>query len=184
MRRVIYCAVFMIMIGVFGSGCATIPSTPAQRESSHDSVKNAIALAKEHDPSLVKWFDTARGYAVFPSVGKGGIGIGGAYGTGEVFEKGKRIGYASLTQATIGFQLGGQTYTEIIFFKDKTALDHFIGGNYELGAQASVAAINVGASAEVDYSGGVAVFTLAKGGLMYEASVGGQKFDFREDPGD
>jgi lipid-binding SYLF domain-containing protein len=182
MRTFLVYAVAIVTVGVLGAGCASAPKTPAQAESSHNAVKSAIATAKEKDPSLAKWFDTAYGYAVFPTVGKGGIGVGGAYGTGEVFEQGRRIGYASLTQATIGFQWGGQAYTEIIFFKDKAALDRFTGGNFELGAQASVAAITVGASAEIDYSGGVAIFTLAKGGLMYEASVGGQKFDFLDEP--
>jgi lipid-binding SYLF domain-containing protein len=95
-----------------------------------------------------------------------------------VYEKGKPIGDTSLTQITIGFQLGGQAYSEIIFFKDKKTLDDFKNGNFELGAQASAVAVTAGASADANYEKGVAVFTMAKGGLMYEASVGGQKFSY------
>ena len=124
------------------------------------------------------FFDQARGYAIFPTVGKGGIGIGGAYGKGKVFEREKLIGRTKLMQATIGFQLGGQAYREIIFFKDKNALDHFTSGNFEFSAQASAIAVTAGAATDADYSDGVAVFTMPKGGLMYEASIGGQKFSF------
>jgi len=143
-----------------------------------ERVAQTIADFKGSDPSLQAFFDKAYGYAVFPSVGKGGIGIGGAYGKGKVYRKGKLIGYTSLTQLTIGFQLGGQAYSEIIFFKDSRALNDFTGGNFEFGAQVSAVAVTAGASANADYSGGVAVFTRAKGGLMYEATVGGQKFGF------
>jgi len=184
MKHLLIVALWGLGLAGLGAGCATVPQSAAERDSSHDAVDNTIRLALEKDAGLKHWFDTSFGYAVFPTVGKGGMGIGGAYGKGEVFQKGQRIGYASLTQATFGFQFGGQAYTEFIFFKDKTALESFTSGNFEFSAQASVAAITVGASADADYSGGVAVFTLAKGGLMYEASIGGQKFDFRDEPTD
>ena len=141
-------------------------------------VAEAITNFKNKDPKMKVFFSKAYGYAIFPTVGKAGIGIGGAYGTGEVFKKGKLIGTTSLTQLTIGFQLGGQAYSEIIFFKDKRTLDHFTSGNFEFNAQASAVAVTAGASADADYNNGVAIFTLAKGGLMYEASVGGQKFSY------
>lgn len=146
-----------------------------------NAVKNCnitIGEFKKKDKKLDNFFKQAYGYAVFPSVGKGAIGIGGAHGNGVVYEKGKPIGDTSLTQVTIGFQLGGQAYSEIIFFKDKKTLDDFKNGNFELGAQASAVAVTAGASADANYEKGVAVFTMAKGGLMYEASVGGQKFSF------
>lgn len=142
------------------------------------SANEAVAAFKQKDPKIQTFFDKAHGYAVFASVGKAGMGIGGAHGSGVVYEKGTVIGTSSLTQLTIGFQLGGQLYSEIIFFKDKAALDGFTKGQFELGAQASAVAVTAGASANVDYSNGVAIFTVAKGGLMYEASVGGQKFSF------
>ncbi|MBT8075984.1 MAG: hypothetical protein KJN61_05905 [Gammaproteobacteria bacterium] len=142
------------------------------------SVAEAILTAKEKDPSLAKWFDEAYAYAVFPKVGKGGIGIGGAHGKGIVIQGDKTVGETTLSQVTVGFQLGGQVYSEFIMFKDKTALDHFTRGNFEMGAQVSAVAITAGASADANYDGGVAVFTIAGGGLMYEASVGGQKFKY------
>lgn len=144
------------------------------------------------------FFDKSYGYAVFPTIGKGGIGIGGAYGTGKVYQNGKVAGTASMTQVTIGFQLGGQAYSQIIFFQDKRAFTEFTGGNFEFGAQATAVAITAGASASTSTSGnsagasggkndantvgsyhkGMAVFTVAKGGLMYEASIGGQKYKY------
>ena len=130
--------------------------------------------------SLKPYFKKARGYAVFPSVGKGGIGIGGARGSGEVFEKENVIGKTTITQVSIRFQLGGQAFSQIIFFKDKKALERFTEGNFEFGASASAALISEGANASADYSDGVAVFTYSKGGLMYEASRGGQKFSYEE----
>ncbi len=144
------------------------------------SVAKSILGAKARDSTLADWFETATAYAVFPRVGKAGIGIGGARGKGLVIQGDKTIGRASLTQITIGFQLGGQVYSEYVFFRDQTALDDFKRGNFELGAQVSAVAVTAGASADADYSKGVAVFTIAEGGLMYEASVGGQKFKFRD----
>jgi lipid-binding SYLF domain-containing protein len=150
------------------------------KEQSAATYKSAEAIAnlKNSDPSMQVFFDKAYGYAIFPTVGKGGIGIGGAYGKGEVYAQGRLIGYSSLTQVTIGFQLGGQAYSEIIFFKDQATLEDFTSGNFEFNAQASAVAVTAGASADADYSNGVAIFTITTGGLMYEASVGGQKFSF------
>jgi len=142
------------------------------------SVAQAIVKAKSKDPALTKWFDTAYAYAVLPKVGKGGIGLGGAYGKGLVIHEDKTVGETSLSQVTIGFQLGGQVYSEYIMFRDKTAFDHFRRGNFEMGAQVSAVAITLGASADANYDKGVAVFTIAEGGLMYEASIGGQKFKY------
>ncbi len=149
-----------------------------EKASGNRAVDQAIANLKKKDPNLKLFFEKAFGYAIFPTVGKAGIGLGGAYGEGEVFRRGKFIGSAKLTQITFGFQLGGQSYTEIIFFKDKRALESFTNGSFEFGAQASAIAVNAGVSADADYDNGVAIFTLPKQGLMYEASIGGQKFSF------
>lgn len=143
------------------------------------SVAQAIIKAKKKDPAMAKWFDAAYAYAIFPKVGKGGIGIGGAHGKGLVILADETVGKTSLSQITIGFQLGGQIYTEYIMFKDETAFQHFTRGNFEMGAQVSAVAINLGASADANYDGGVAVFTIATGGLMYEATIGGQKFKYK-----
>ena len=141
-------------------------------------VDEAIATIKEKDPDIKKFFNNSAAYAVFPGVGKGAIGIGGAHGKGLLIRSGKTIGKTSVSQITIGFQLGGQVYSEFVFFKDATALEDFKRGNFEFDAQASAVAATAGASADADYNSGVAIFTMAKGGLMYEASVGGQKFKY------
>lgn len=143
-----------------------------------DEVQEAIAAFKATDPELNIFFDKAHGYAVFPSVGKAGMGIGGAYGKGVVYEQGEEIGSTTLKHISMGFEFGGESYREIIFFQDKKTLDDFKQGNYELGAQASAVAIKKGASKNADFDKGVAVFTQTRGGLMFDASVGGQKFTF------
>jgi lipid-binding SYLF domain-containing protein len=145
------------------------------------------------------YFDMCYGYALFPTVGKGGIGVGAAHGEGRVYRGGEWVGNTKLNQLSIGLQLGGQAYSQIIFFKDKRAFDEFTSGEFEFGAQASAVAITAGASAKSStssgstagasggkndattaggYYKGMATFTVAKGGLMYEASIGGQKFKY------
>ena len=128
---------------------------------------------------LKVYFREAVGYVVFPNVGKLGIGIGGARGNGEVFEDHKVIGSATVTQLSVGFQLGAQAFSQIIFFQNKNDLDRFTEGNFEFDASASAALVTEGANASADYSNGAAVFTFSKGGLMYEASIGGQKFSYQ-----
>ena len=141
-----------------------------------EKAQEAIATFKESDPSIQKFFDEAVGYVVIPTVGKAGFGIGGARGKGILYENGLATAVVTLSQLSFGFQWGGQAYSEFIFFEDATALGDFKRGNYELGAQASAVAITAGVSADAEFNGGMAIFTQAKGGLMYEASVGGQKF--------
>lgn len=168
-------------LGVAFFSMAMLAAASAQAGWNPEDEKEAraaIAEFKKADAGLAAFFEKAHGYAVFPTVGKGGLVIGGAYGSGTVFEQGKAIGSSSLTQVTVGLQLGGQAYREVVFFKDKAALDRFTEGNFELGAQASAVAAKAGASADADYDQGVAIFTMAKGGLMFEASVGGQKFSY------
>lgn len=141
-------------------------------------VQRAILEIQKADPGMQKFFDGAAGYAVFPNVGKGGIGVGGAYGKGLVIVGDKAVGRSTLSQVSVGLQLGGQAYSQFIFFKDETALGNFKRGNWEMGAQASAVAITLGASADADYDKGVAVFTHVSGGLMADASIGGQKFTY------
>jgi lipid-binding SYLF domain-containing protein len=137
-----------------------------------------IAKFKQKDPGLAKVFDESAGYVVFPTVAKGGLGIGGARGKGYVFQHGRLIGNSTLTQLTIGLQAGGQAYSEVIFLKDNAALENFKRGKLKLDAQASAVALTERASADLAYRDGVAIVTMAEGGLMYEASVGGQKLSF------
>jgi len=141
-------------------------------------VRQTIEQFKKTDSGIKEFFNNARGYAVFPTVGKGGVGIGAARGKGLAYEGGKLVGEVRLTQITVGAQLGGQTYSEVLFLENKETMDSFKQGNFGLSAQVSATAATAGASANAKYKEGVAVFTMAKGGLMYEASVGGQKFKF------
>ena len=147
-----------------------------------------------------KFFNRSYGYAVFPTVGKGGAVIGAAYGSGRVYVNGRHVGETSMTQLSVGPQFGGQGYSQIIFFQDKRAFSEFTGGNFEFGAQASAIAITAGAEAQATtggagagasgtpshaktagrYDGGMAVFTISKGGLMVEASLAGQKFSYQK----
>jgi lipid-binding SYLF domain-containing protein len=172
------------------------------------TVPFSLALADDYDDTIKvfrnagqsgKFFGSSYGYAVFPTIGKGGIGIGGAHGSGRVYQKGAYVGDTTMTQITVGLQLGGQAYSQIIFFQDKRAFDEFTSGNFEFGAQATAVAITAGAQAQAGTTGtgagasggqhdattvggyqkGMATFTVAKGGLMYEASIGGQKFSYK-----
>ncbi len=163
-----------------------------------DKFSDTIEVFKKSE-TVRPFFKNAYGYAVFPTVGKGGIGIGGAYGKGRVYCRGRLTGEATLMKLSIGFQLGGQAFSEIIFFRDKRAYDRFTGGKFEFDAAASAVAITAGVQAkagtegatagasagpatgkqaETGYHNGMAVFVHTKGGLMYEASIGGQKFSF------
>ena len=156
-----------------------VPSGEVRAQDPREpAVEEAIALFKQADESLVAWFDNAYGYAIFPNVGKGGIGVGGAHGKGLVYKGDEVVGRTSLTQFTVGLQLGGQVYQQVIFFEDEASFNNFTGGNFELSAQASAIAAAAGVAANATYRYGVAIFTLGKSGLMYEASVGGQKFSY------
>ncbi|TNF71837.1 MAG: hypothetical protein EP302_06030 [Bacteroidetes bacterium] len=154
----------------------------AQSKKKIEEVREDAKVAKEEflkaDWKMEKHFNESYGYVIFPNVGKGAVGIGGAAGNGVAYEQGQEIGMAKLTQLSIGFQWGGQAYREVVFFQNKEAMDNFKGNNVELAAQASAVAATAGASADANYKDGVMVFTMQKGGLMYEASVGGQKFKF------
>ena len=145
-----------------------------------NETEEAIKELYKSNPTIQQHFYDAYGFAVYPKITKGGLGVGGAGGKGLVFEDYKVIGGASLAQATLGLQAGGQQYMEVIFFEDKAALDRFKAGKVKFSGQDSAVAFKDGASADIDYQDGVAVFTKAKGGLMAEASLGGQKFKYKD----
>jgi lipid-binding SYLF domain-containing protein len=151
----------------------------AEADRLDTDVRDTVQMFRTSEPRLQRLFDTAHGYAVFPSVGKGAIGIGGAEGRGQVFEKGALIGTAKLTQATVGAQLGAQSYSEVIFFESPNALDDFRDGKTALSADLSGAIAADGTGAEAKYQHGVLVYTMQRSGLMFEASIGGQHFAFR-----
>jgi lipid-binding SYLF domain-containing protein len=157
---------------------ATKAAAAASRPTAVTKAEATLADFKRADPGLSRFFDGAVGWAVFPSVGKGGAGIGGAYGRGVLFERGEATGVTTLTQVTVGAQLGGQAYSELVFFETPQALAAFKKGQFAMAAQVSAVVAGTGTSADARYARGVAVFTLVKGGLMAEASVGGQRFDY------
>ena len=170
-----------------------LPAAPAWAGPYDDTIKVFLNAGESGE-----FFSKSAGYAVFPSIGKGGVGIGGAYGKGRVYAKGVVVGDTSMSQLTAGLQLGGQAYSQIIFFEDERALKEFTTGKFEFGAEASAVAITAAAGVRANtagsgagasggkndaatkgkYNKGMATFTVAKGGLMYEATIGGQKFKY------
>jgi lipid-binding SYLF domain-containing protein len=168
----------LAVASVIPIACATAPESSADKRELQEEAEQAAARARQHDNGLAAVMDAAHAYAVFPKVGKGAAGVGGAYGKGVVFQDDRVIGYCDVTQATVGAQLGGQTYTEIVCFESPQALQHFKDGELAFDAQATAVAIDAGTGANVDYRDGVAVFTTNEKGLMAEASVGGQKFSY------
>jgi lipid-binding SYLF domain-containing protein len=161
----------------FSATAETLPPVSLNKDESDAAA--VVAKFKKKDPGLAKIFDESAGYVVFPTVAKGGFGIGGARGKGYVYQQGRLIGRSTLTQLTIGLQAGGQAYSEVIFFKDNAALENFERGRLKLDAQASAVALTERVAADLAYRDGVAIVTMAEGGLMYEASVGGQKLSFQ-----
>ncbi|GAB2811772.1 hypothetical protein GCM10027043_09080 [Ferruginibacter profundus] len=165
----------MVLAGVF------IPAQSRSQDSKEkitgDS-KAAKAAFIKTDPSMKDLFDGSYGYVIFPNIGKGAVGVGGAAGNGTVYEKGKLIGTAKMLQVSVGFQFGGQAYREVIFFENKAALDHFKDNKVEFSGQVSAIAAKSDASANSQYREGVKVFTEGKNGLMLEAAIGGQKFTY------
>jgi lipid-binding SYLF domain-containing protein len=160
-------------------GCSTAPKTEAKQQTLTDNAQATVNRFKRDDPGMNDLLSRSYGYAVFPNVGKGGVGVGGAYGKGVVYEQGQMVGFADLTQATIGFQLGGETFAELIVFENREALERFKNNQLEFSANASAVAIKSGAAAAAQFHEGTAVFTDPNGGLMFEASVGGQKFTYK-----
>jgi len=182
---------FIFLIFIAFSGTAI-----ADREV--EDYSEAIGMFKENT-TVAPYFGSAYGYAVFPTIAKGGLGIGASHGKGQVYRSGSVTGFTSASTVSIGFQAGGQAFSQVIFFENKSSFDDFITGNFEFDAQASAVAITASAQASAGTTGtgasagagggageqaktayrkGMLVFTIAKGGLMYEASIGGQKFTY------
>lgn len=158
---------------------AVISDSVARAADLKTEVQQAIDAFNKADSSLKKLFDDSPGYAIFPSVGKGGLIIGGEHGKGMVYEKAKPIGEATLTEVNIGAQVGGEHFYEVIFFETTDALKTFKESKYELAAEVNAVAAAEGAAKNAKYQQGVAIFTLPRGGLMVQASLGGQKFKFK-----
>ena len=158
----------------------SVLSASAERDKDMQrQVKEALKTLKERDSTFETALNKAHGYVIFPNVGKGGFIIGGAGGAGEVYQGKDLIGTATLSQATIGAQIGGQTFIEVILFSDRIALNNFKKGKFEMSAGVSAVAAAEGVAEKSDYEHGMAVIILPKKGLMAEASVGGQKFSYK-----
>jgi lipid-binding SYLF domain-containing protein len=160
------------------AGCATVPERPEARDVLNAQVNDTVAIFKQKDPEIQRFFDKSYGYAVLPKVFKGAFWVGGAGGRGEVFEKGQMIGYCSMGQATLGFSFGGEFFREIVFFRDRDDLGRFMEGEYTFSAQVTGVAATAGAAAKADYKSGMAVFVTTDAGLMVDVSLGGQKFKY------
>jgi len=183
---------------VLGSALAGSQSDDAAGPALADKYDDTVSLFRNAGQSG-SFFGKSYGYAVFPTIGKAGLGIGGAHGDGRAYEQGKHVGDTSMSQLSIGFQAGAEGYSEIIFFQDKRSFDEFTSGNFEFGANVSAVVLTAAASGSAStgssaasasggkkdastagkYNKGTAVFIISKGGLMYEASVSGQKFKYK-----
>ena len=172
----------MFLLALLLISAALLPRTLAAQDNKEKIMqesKEAKAAFLKSDAGMQKLFSDSYGYVIFPNVGKGGVIVGGAGGNGTVYEKGSPIGTANMVQATVGAQIGGKAYREVIFFENKASLDRFRENKFEFNGQISALAVKSGVSANAKYTDGVAVFTEDKGGLMAEATVGGQKFTFK-----
>jgi lipid-binding SYLF domain-containing protein len=177
--RTIITALLTTAFSMMLVGCTTTaPKDQSSKQQLHAEVRTALDSFTNKDSSLQNRLDKAAGYAVFPKVGKGGLIVGGAFGRGEVFEGDRRVGYATMTAGTIGAQIGGQSFSQLILFETQKRLDAFKAEEFSFSAQASAVAATAGAAREANYRNGVLVFINDPAGLMAEASVGGQKFDF------
>jgi lipid-binding SYLF domain-containing protein len=171
-------SVVAVLVLLVIAGCTTAPEKLEAKAVLAAEVDEAVAVFKAKDPGLERFFNDSYGYAVLPKVFKGAFWFGGAYGRGEVYEKGKKVGYCSVSQATLGFSFGGEYFREIIFFRDAEDLEKFRSGEFTFSAQVTGVAVQAGAAAKADYKAGMAVFVATDKGLMVDASLGGQKFTY------
>jgi lipid-binding SYLF domain-containing protein len=166
-------------VGLFATGCATAPKSGADRTQLTNDATAALQQAKQTDASLAQFLQASSGYVVFPHVDKGAALVGGSYGRGIVYDGNELIGYADITQATVGLQAGGQEFREIVVFESQGDLDRFKAGKLTLSANVSAVALKSGAAESAKYTDGVAVFVQPTAGLMVEAAVGGQQFTYQ-----
>lgn len=179
MKKHIFClAISLVILAALALPATLMGQVSGKDRKLINNSREAKQAFIKTDPMMKSLFDNAYGYVIFPNIGKGAVGIGGAAGSSAVFEKGKAVGTAKMVQVSVGFQFGGQAYREVIFFESKAALDHFKESKLEFAGQASAVAVKAGASTDVKYRDGVMVFTQGKTGLMVEAALGGQKFTY------
>jgi lipid-binding SYLF domain-containing protein len=175
----VYSVTLLAAIAAIVAGCSTAPTDSGSREELRQDVSDTMQRLNYEDPGLPQFLHDADAYVVFPTVGKGAAVVGGAYGHGAVYERGRFIGYADISQATIGAQLGGQSFTEVIAFESPASVQKFEAGQLTFDANASAVALKSGAAASAKYENGIAVFVEPVAGLMVEAAIGGQTFTFQ-----
>jgi lipid-binding SYLF domain-containing protein len=172
-------ALLIAVVGLGLTGCQTAPKGEEGKDNLVASANAKLDEMKSVDPVFADFIRDAYGYAVYPTVGEGGFIGGAGYGKGDVYERGKMIGWSDITQLSVGAQIGGQKYSEVIAFENKDALNRFIEKEYTLAAEATATAITAGTAAKARWQNGMAVFTYGQKGLMAKAAVGGQRFRFR-----
>lgn len=180
MRKFIFPLLTVFAAGIMGCESSE-PATPAQAAAMHDEARAALERIEAQDSSIKYLVDNSYGYVIFPEIGEGAIGVGGASGKGVVYQSGHRVGEVSLTQASLGIQIGGQTFSELIVFENQKALGRLMNDGYEFGADATATFVKQGAAGSGDFVHGIRIFILPKGGLMAGLSLNGQKFHFTAD---
>lgn len=172
-------AVVALVVSVLFAGCATAPESEQKRDALVDQAQASLKEMQAQDASLQSFLDKGYGHVIFPNVGKGGLVAGGAYGRGVVYRGNEMIGYADLTQASLGLQAGGQSFSELIVFQDEATFNKFTASQLQFGANASAIALKTGAASSATFQNGLAVFVMPKGGLMFEVSLSGQQFKYQ-----
>ena len=171
-------ALVTVVAGLLGS-CATAPASREDKAALVGAATTRWQQMRQEDPALGALVQRSYGYALFPDVGKAGLGVGGAYGRGVVYERGQHIGYSDLTQGTVGVQVGGQSFSELLVFESKAALDRFKAGQFGFAAGASAVVLKSGVATTPNFVDGVAVVVQPIGGVMVEAAIGGQQFTYQ-----
>src|SRR5262245_8330986 len=172
-------ALVVLVVAGLLARCATAPATREDKAALVAEATSRWQQMRTADPALTALVQRGHGYALFPDVGKAGLGVGGAYGRGVVYERGQHIGYADLTQGTIGAQVGGQSFSELLVFEHKAALDRFKAGEFGFAAGASAVVLKSGVATIPNFVDGVAVVVQPIGGVMAEAAIGGQQFTYQ-----
>jgi lipid-binding SYLF domain-containing protein len=171
-------SVFALMTLAWAAGCATEPKTEGKREALQADARSTLRSLEANDSDFQNVVENNYGYIVFPDIGKGGFGIGGAWGRGVVYEQGRFIGYAAVAEGSVGATAGGQTFSEVIVFNSREAFRKFQENRLSFGADASAVALKAGAAKSAEFRNGTAVFISNQGGLMADASVKGQNISF------
>lgn len=179
MRQFAWSALATVAIACGGAA----PKSAEQRNTLEDRAELTVRTMTSRDPSLRQVLDSAAGYVVFPEIGKGGLVVGAAHGRGILYENGRSSGFVELRQASIGAQAGAQTFAELIVFTDPADVQEVKSGTYDLGGSASAVVLSAGVAAATDFSDGVAVFVLPRGGVMAELSITGQQLRYSPEGG-